>query len=290
MRLERLLRLQAKEFAYVPVLAFHINYNLAAEKVEVNHIPSEFCRLVLEDDNDYIAKIAVHKDWAFLKEKTKSIGKKDIDFIDVYNPKKEVVWEQIRSAGGIENYKGQIAFFTMSGDLEYPVSIYDSVIEDVITESMLKKYRMNNVDNNFNDIVMWELPWENETEEDDEQDIESFKVFTGVEGDRMGVMWNADGERSIKPHIVNTPDTDKKYELTNRTAKESIIEVFSMPKALIGVTDNGGVTFANDVMEDAYSYFNSMTEDERDFFSEVYKEVFSGIIESDFEIEPKKWL
>lgn len=44
-------------------LALHVNYNVYGQIVELHHIPFENCRLLEEDDNGYVAKIAVHPDW-----------------------------------------------------------------------------------------------------------------------------------------------------------------------------------------------------------------------------------
>lgn len=48
-------------------VALHINYNILGQIVEIQHIPFENCRLAEEDDNGYVAKIAVHPDWSGTK-------------------------------------------------------------------------------------------------------------------------------------------------------------------------------------------------------------------------------
>ena len=44
-------------------IALHVNYNILGEIVELQHVPFENCRLLEEDENGYISKIAVHPDW-----------------------------------------------------------------------------------------------------------------------------------------------------------------------------------------------------------------------------------
>ena len=86
-------------------MSLHINYNIFGEICELNYVPFENCRLLEEDSNGYVAKIAVHPDWSGKKTragKPLQVKKENIDFIDVFNPRKEVVLSQIEAAGGIE--------------------------------------------------------------------------------------------------------------------------------------------------------------------------------------------
>ena len=62
-------------------------------------------------------KIAVHPDWSGKTRKGKAlqVKKENIDYIDVFNPQKDVILAQIEAAGGIEYHKGQILWVSMAG-------------------------------------------------------------------------------------------------------------------------------------------------------------------------------
>ena len=53
------------------------------------------------------------------------------------------------SAGGIENYRGQVLWFSMDGKWEYPVPIYDKVVTSLSTDEGLDNVQYRNVRNNF---------------------------------------------------------------------------------------------------------------------------------------------
>ena len=103
--------------------AIHVNYNLLGQITELNHTPFENCRLSEADNNGYVGQIAVHPDWTGRTKrggKLVRVTKENIDFIDVFNPRKEVVLAQIESAGGIENYNGQVLWVSEAGKQTYP--------------------------------------------------------------------------------------------------------------------------------------------------------------------------
>lgn len=72
-----------------------------------------------------------------------------MEFIDVFNPRKEVVYAQIRAAGGIENYKGQILWISNTGKFVYPIGGADRVITEMSTDEGLANVKYRNVRCNF---------------------------------------------------------------------------------------------------------------------------------------------
>ena len=110
-------------------IVLHVNYNGLLQITEASIVPFEYCRLVPQDDVDNAGKIAVYDDWG--KVKKKSIDKKKVDFINIYNPSN--VLQEVEEVGGWKNYKGQIVYGTPDG-LEYPLAHYDSVLDDMMTE------------------------------------------------------------------------------------------------------------------------------------------------------------
>ena len=133
-------------------LAIHVNYNILGQIVEMNHVPFENCRLQEEDDNGYVAKIAVHADWSGKKTRNGKVVKVDrntVDMIDVFNPIKEVIAAQIEAAGGIEFYKGQILWISGAGRNTYPVPKADRVSTELSTDEGLANVKYRNVRCNF---------------------------------------------------------------------------------------------------------------------------------------------
>jgi hypothetical protein len=269
---DKLLRATTGDYSKFKGYALHINYNALFQVNEVSYVPFDHCRLKISDDQGYVSKIAVYDDWECKREK--KVNKDKIHFIDVYNPDPDVILSHIEKAGGIQKYKGQI--FWRSSDLDsYPLSSIDAVIEDVLTDTGIKETRRYNVSKNFMAAHIFEYP--KEFESDDERQIEkdNLKTFQGPEGTRIMMYENSTNqEKGLKITKLESNDTDKMFQVTNRTCKDSIIEIFTQPPILLGVQVAGKLGSAQEI-KDAYIFYNSVTSDERRMFEEDYTEIFS---------------
>ena len=169
-------------------LALHVNYNIMGEIVEIHHVPFENCRLQEEDDNGYIAKITVHPDWTGKKTrngKTIKVDEKNVDKIDVFNPRKEVILSQIEAAGGIEFYKGQILWVSGMGRNQYPRSRADRVVTEMSTDEGLSNVKYRNVRNNFmpSGMLITKRGQSAEGDEADNGDTEMSETLKQLQGD-----------------------------------------------------------------------------------------------------------
>jgi hypothetical protein len=271
---DKLLRSNCNDVSRLHGYALHINYNALFQVNEVTYIPFDYCRLGYEDDNSYVAKIALYDDWACKKEN--KINKAKIDYIDVFNMNPDVILSQVEKAGGWDNYKGQIFWRSFDGE-GYPLSICDPVIEDVLSDSGIKKFRHRTTSTSFMPTHIVEVPFEFESEEEREEFMQNLQNFQGTEkANKLFVMENQKGEdHPIKITKVDWQDFDKVYEVTNRTVKDSIIECFSIPPVLLGVAVSGKLGTADEI-RDAYMFYNSVTSDERKMMEEDYTTIFSN--------------
>ena len=145
-------RLIAHDMAMYHGFALHVNYNIFGEIVEVSHVPFETCRLEEETDDGKVVYINYHPDWTghkTRKGKYIRVTRDNTKKIYTFNPRREVVMAQIRKSGGIENYKGQILWFSMAGKWEYPCPIYDKVVTNISTDEGLDNVTYRNVRKNF---------------------------------------------------------------------------------------------------------------------------------------------
>lgn len=271
---DKLLRSNCYDVSRFHGYALHVNYNALFKINEVTHVPFDYCRLGFSDDNSYVAKIAVYSDWACKREK--KVNKEKIAYIDVYNPNPDVILSQIEKAGGIDNYKGQIFWRSFDGE-EYPLSLFDPVIEDVIADSGIKKFRLRTTSTSFMPSHVVEYPYEFESEEERQAEKQNWEKFQGTENsNKIIMMENPDAKDApIKFIKVDWQDTDKIYDITNRTVKDSIIECGNIPPVLLGVAVAGKLGTADEI-KDAYMFYNSVTSDERKMMEEDYTEIFSN--------------
>jgi hypothetical protein len=275
--LDKLLRKNSIDYARFSGFAVHVNYNALFKRVSYNYVPWENCRLTPPDDKDHKDMIALYSDWARLKKK--NILKENIVFIDVYNPDPEVIAEQVENAGGWSNYKGQIFWYSPEG-MEYPVAPYDAVTEDIITDAGIKNFRKRSVKNRFMASHLFLYP--GKFEDDTQRDL-FVQELTEFQGDEKSnrIMMVDEVDNDNKPELIpiESPDADKMFASTTRTAKDSIIECFGQPPILLGVQIAGKLGTADEI-RDATKFYDDYTADDRIIFEECYTELFKDFHEN----------
>ena len=119
----------------------HYSFNANFEAVNPKVLPFEKCRVGEKDSKDYNGKILFKKDWKNNKENPV--------VFNVFNPDPEIVKYQIEKAGGIEKYTGQVLFFNMDRNYYYPLSRFDSVLNDLRSEYLSSVYKNQLLEKGF---------------------------------------------------------------------------------------------------------------------------------------------
>lgn len=299
---DELLRLICKDIADFRGFSVHFNYNVLGEKTDINYIPFEHCRLTLEDDELYVSKIAVHPDWMKLKRKTKQkgISVNTIDYIDVYNPKKEVILSQITKAGGIEHYKGQVLWFSFDGTGIYPKPIYDSVSTDISTDAGISNLMYRSVRFSFLQEGMLirkksSTDIDSEGEENADSFSTNFKKFQGDENACKIIDVEVEFDEEIPQFVPFKRLThEKELKVTEDSISSRIGRRFQQPPILRCETVPTG--FTQDAIADAYNFYNSITEPERRTVERLFKQIFFNYHDkninptNDYSIIPLKYV
>lgn len=290
-------------------LALHVNYNILGEIVELQHIPFENCRLVEEDDNGYVAKIAIHPDWTGQKTR-KGIriktSKENVDYINVFNPIKSVVQAQIEAAGGIEYYKGQVLWVSMAGKQTYPTGKADRVITEMSTDEGLSNIKLRNVRNNFLPAGMMvskkgsSIRYDeqgNEVKDKKEEDSGFSDAILMLQGDVnsnkiMEVEIEAE-EEEPKFVPITIQNYDKEFTVTDASVVERIYSAYGQePWYCIRV---GKVGFSGDILEDAFEYYNSIVSKQQRLIERTFDRIFKHWHEianpsNDYSVQPLKYV
>lgn len=279
---DKLLRKIAEDvsnFSYS--VALHFNYNSLGEFVEINFIPISNVRLCDPLDEEYKDKIAIYDDWG--KVKRKNISFKDIQFIDKFTTEPLEVIAQAEAlnqydkqgnlvVSGWELYKGQVLFLTPNEN-EYPLAFFDSVLEDMIVQGKMKRFKFSSISNNFlaSHIL---VTGEKETTEDENNFIENLIEFQGSD-DASKILWlqKESNEDTIELEKVDIQNFDGMYKFTEESSKDNIIQLYNIPTVLF-MRVAGSLGGGNEIKE-AYSYYNSVTSDERLFIEELFTMIFS---------------
>jgi hypothetical protein len=153
----------------------HVNYNMNFEKDSFAVIPYSLCRLGKQDSDSFSGKIVISRNgWG------KHLKKEEIDVLNIYNPRPEVIQAQVNDAGGWEYYKGQVMFFKLSKKYKYPKSLIETAYTFADVENQLGLFYNGTTKRGFEDITFIRHRAFGD-ERDQEQFHENIKKLSGLE-------------------------------------------------------------------------------------------------------------
>lgn len=283
--------------------ALHVNYDVAGRVVEVSPVPFEMCRLEEADDAGNVAHILVHPDWSGRMTRNGQrvqVNDKTVMRFHVFNPRPEVVAGQIMAAGGIGNYRGQIAWFSMDGRWTYPVPIYDAAITDISTDEGLGNIKYRNARNSFLVSCMLVTRKNAPRITADGREVcdpmisdDDLRAFQGDEnvGKIMAVELE---DMETKPEIVEFPtkNFDKDFSVSETSVIERIYAQFH--QELFYAIRIGKLGFSGTVMEDAFAYYAGEVTTEQRFITRGIYRVMSAwhdvtMRNQNYDIQPMKY-
>lgn len=303
-----LYRLISQDMANFHGFALHVNYNMMCQIVEVTHVPFQLCRLEEETEDGKVINIVVHPDWSGKKTRkgrTILVNKENAKKIFVFNPRKSVVMAQIMSCGGIENYRGQILWYSMDGKNVYPTPIYDKAITNLSIDEGLDNVKYRNVRNNFLLAGMLIHKKGNSVGLDDEGNpiklddnenpiSETLEIFQGDENANSIMDVTVQQDEDIPQFkTFESQNFDKKFTTTEESVTKKIYISFGQ-EPWYRIVD-GQLGFSSDILTDAYEYYNSYVSRERRAISRELKKVFDNWYEvanksGNYEIEPLRFI
>lgn len=292
--LREILDKAAHDMAWANGFALHFQYNLNLTWSHITYVPFEYCRLGIQDEDGNVNKIMYCTNWErdYMKEQRDRV----IIEYDRFNPDPSAVAEQIALCGGIQNYKGQILYFSLAGEDQYPKCSFDPVFEQAQAQAEISLFALNNVVNGFTAGHIMMYPGKFETDDDRNAFVNRIKKHKGAMGaNTIMVVETGTTDSNIKATdlIVKTelPNNDKLYEFTLNWIEKSILQNYGMPYEILGKVPDTGL-FTKQQVEDAYTYYNAVTRDKRVILSRTFKWIFKYYhtpIESDFAIQPQQY-
>jgi hypothetical protein len=294
-----LLRKFAKDLKHFNGFACLVKYNGLGFPVEYYNVPFENCRIEIDTKGVYTGKIAVYPDWTGLTGK--AFRMQDVKFVNKFDP--NTVLDEIAEAGGPESYLGQVLYFTADGDFEYPISPFDPIVTDMLTEESVSTVKYRNAKFNFLHAGMLIRKGKKPKTMDGNTDINDPYNQEQVESARMISKWQGDENAAKilvvdidadeeKPEIVPfvTNNYDRQYEVTERTVQQNIGSMFRIPPVLLGKDVGNG--FGSDLLLNAYSFMNSVTSDERRMIEEAFRMLLEFYMTkfTDFSIKPAEYV
>lgn len=264
----------AKDYADYGGFALHVNYNGLCEVVEVQHVPFETIRFEKLDDSGTFHRAAIHPDWGRRSQALRRFKKEDVRFFSLFNPAPEVVMLQAEEAGGFEAYGGQLYYYSEAGIKAYPTPLYDSVLTDMSTEEGIANVKYRNARNGFMPAGMIVDKRNKSQDERQESDLEqTFLQFQTDENACKLVLVETESEEEIPEFIsLETKNFDKEFDYSESSVQQNIGRSFNQPP-ILRAEDVGG-NFGAELITNAYSYYNAITETERLNIERVFEEVY----------------
>ena len=292
-----ILHLIAVDMALYHGFALHVNYNLMGKIVEVQHVHFENCRLEEEDDLGNVSYINLHPDWT--GRKTRNGNRIDVSSDNVvkayvFNPIPGVVLDQVMDCGGIRKYRGQVLWYSMDGRYVYPKPKYDKIVTSLSTDDGIDNVKYRNVRNNFLLAGMFvhkkalnlgidpntEMPLKPSTSDDISDFSRQFDAFQG-DTNACSIMDVTVNQEEDYPEFKSfeSQNFDEKFKVTESSTVERIYAAFGQePFYCIRI---GKLGFSGTTINDAFSYYNSYVQKERQEIARVLEKVFSRWDERD---------
>lgn len=255
----------------------HVNYNALLEISEIQHIPFLHGRLGITRQKELSNQIAVHPNWTN-RPGLKSFKRDDIITFPVFNPIQEVILAELPESG-IENYSGQVLFFSSDGEMVYPLSPFDPVVTDMSTEESISTVLHRNAKYNFLPAGMVVRKSKRVTTTDGNKEREEPDTLadevTEWQGDERAakiIVVDVEFEEEIPSFVpFNVQNFDRMFNKTSEYVEEKIGKIFMQPPILRGVDVGAG--FGADLMKNAYDFYNSIIEPDRKTIESVLKKI-----------------
>ena len=284
--LRKFLTKLAHSYSYQNGVYIHVNYNLNYKIISLDILPFSHCRAGEKDDKQYNGKIIIYDNWDGTKGK---IDKKKYEVIDVYNSNVDVIKAQIKKAGDITKYKGQVFFFNPDETI-YPLAHIDNVIDDADSEKMSSVFKntslrkgffgkkivvtppmlgedLRHPDNLLTDDQLFEKRYVETERTNFRNSMQSFIGADNADGMlHLEMEFEGDDiEKTIKFIDVNTNINDKLFEYTEKSTANNIRKAFAnIPSILIENNESSIFGQSGEMLKKAKEFYHDQTEEDRD--------------------------
>lgn len=255
--LEEILKDKSNDFATFRGLALHFNFNRMGQIAEINEIPFENLRWSKEMHLLYYADC-----W-------QNVGHiRQVIEYNLFNP--NTVIDEI-NAVGIENYKGQVLYYIPKKRAIYTVCRFDAAVNDAQFEDESSIYKLAGIQNDYAIGGIIKLPAPLFDDKSAEDTIKGLRRHKGSKNASSWSLIPVTNEEIYKGRLFEPmvrQNVDTLFVNQNSAAESNIYKSYQQPPVLNGVSSDG--MFNQDQFVDAFDYYNSKTQDERDSLEKVF--------------------
>ena len=277
-----LLKKVARSLSYHRGVFLQINYNQLFQKTSVQVLPYGCCRLGVKDSNNYRGKVLYYNNWDKLQDK-KEIDK-NVSVIDLYDPRPEVIQEQVNKAGGWDNYKGQVFFLNLDRNDSYPLAWADTVLLDCESEMLSSKYTRNGFKKGFfGTYAFVTSPFKSEADKEEFQ--EHLRRSIGVEAEQSVFHFQLEmsGDKLEDQVLVKPIESNVKadlFEYADRKTANNIRKTYgNVPPVLIDFVEGKLGNTSGESLKEARIFMQEQMQEERQDVQEMFEELFDNFAE-----------
>ena len=277
-----LLKKVARSLSYHRGVFLQINYNQLYQKTSVQVLPYGYCRLGVKDSNNYRGKVLYYNNWDKLQDK-KEIDK-NVSVIDLYDPRPEVIQEQVDKAGGWNNYKGQVFFLNLDRNDSYPLAWADTVLLDCESEMLSSKYTRNGFKKGFfGTYAFVTSPFKSEADKEEFQ--EHLRRSIGVEAEQSVFHFQLEmsGDKLEDQVLVKPIESNVKadlFEYADRKTANNIRKTYgNVPPVLIDFVEGKLGNTSGESLKEARVFMQEQMQEERQDVQEMFEELFDNFAE-----------
>ena len=277
-----LLKKVARSLSYHRGVFLQINYNQLFQKTSVQVLPYGCCRLGVKDSNNYRGKVLYYNNWDKLQDK-KEIDK-NVSVIDLYDPRPEVIQEQVNKAGGWDNYKGQVFFLNLDRNDSYPLAWADTVLLDCESEMLSSKYTRNGFKKGFfGTYAFVTSPFKSEADKEEFQ--EHLRRSIGVEAEQSVFHFQLEmsGDKLEDQVLVKPIESNVKadlFEYAGRKTANNIRKTYgNIPPVLIDFVEGKLGNTSGESLKEARVFMQEQMQEERQDIQEMFEELFDNFAE-----------
>ena len=247
-------------------------------------LPFKNCRFGKVDDSGYIAKVLYYDKWAkehaaqFKKDKTNN----KIASYPLFDVRENVLSAQMKQAGGPDKHPGQVYFHAWDDSFIYPLSPFDPVYLDADSEWQISLFRNREIRNGFmlQYIMRVMAP---DSEEEKKKLLNKIAKMQGADGDRVLLMSDEiDPETNqiketgaFKLDKVENNINDKLFDQWEAAIANKIRKANNaLPAVLIDYEASNLGTTSGEAIQQAVSFYNAMTRDDRSHMSRMFQDIF----------------
>jgi hypothetical protein len=259
----------AEDLAFFDAFAIQSNFNVLGEPNDMNPMRIESLRFNQFDELSYASKIGYHRNFGQndkVEMNTKEHANKDnIKFINVWNPK--FAKDQFDSLeNGLNDYNGQVLYYSGAGPSSYPIpplqSVINFVLSDVENSILVRKETATGFVSSY--ILKSSLDY------DDANLIAMENSIAQMQGARgAGKIMTISGlsEEEMKSSLLEEIGAGNSSAIIDSATKtfdldkKVITGVYLIPPVLSGIEVSTG--FSTEALVDAYNVFNAITKQGR---------------------------